>query len=544
VNTSPSVYQGIGAPMSLASRVGLIMLLLFLEKSALGFLVDSASMQHEAGLGAGVWELQHWSLRFIETLAIALLAFCFVGHKEALTHVNVAVRGTAVRLPWLVLHAALVLTLIPLLSFLYSSARDHLPVLDVLCVLVTLGVVTTLFAAMAPWTDWLSGARAIGTVWLYSALAATAATCAIEWSQRLWEPTATLTFRLVHLVLRPLLPDLTSDPVNRVLDTGRFAVQIADVCSGLEGVALMLVFWCAWLIYFRREYVFPRALILIPAGLVLIFAYNVLRIAALVLIGHLGFPAVAATGFHSQAGWIGFNCVAGAIVFFSHRSTWLTTDVGQPTLRAADNPTAAYLMPLLAMLAAGMVVRATSNGFEALYGLELVAGTLALAAYWPRLTASLDWHFSWRAFIAGVVAFGIWMLGSDSLAGPSAIPTALGDMSPWERDLWIVARLAGSIVLAPIAEELAFRGYLLRRLQAPDFESVRFGAVGVLGLLGSSIVFGLLHGSMWLAGTATGVIYGVLLRRTERIGEATCAHAITNGLIGLLVLLGGQWQLW
>ena len=67
-----------------------------------------------------------------------------------------------------------------------------------------------------------------------------------------------------------------------VLRTNRFAVQIADVCSGLEGVGLMLAFSGAWLLYFRDEYIFPRALLLIPAGVAAIFALNVLRIAALI----------------------------------------------------------------------------------------------------------------------------------------------------------------------------------------------------------------------------------------------------------------------
>jgi CAAX prenyl protease-like protein len=100
------------------------------------------------------------------------------------------------------------------------------------------------------------------------------------------------------------------------------------------------------------------------------------------------------------------------------------------------------------------------------------------------------------------------------------------------------------VLVVPIAEELAYRGYLLRRMVAADFEAVNFRAVGAWPLLLSSVAFGLAHGSMWLAGIAAGVVYGVVLIRTGRIGEAIVAHATTNGLLAAYVLLLNQWQLW
>jgi CAAX prenyl protease-like protein len=117
-------------------------------------------------------------------------------------------------------------------------------------------------------------------------------------------------------------------------------------------------------------------------------------------------------------------------------------------------------------------------------------------------------------------------------------------MSSPQRWLWIAARVAASLIIVPIAEELAYRGYLLRRLTAADFESVRFRAVGGWSLLLSSLAFGLAHGAMWLPGIAAGAIYGALVMRTERIGEALVAHVTANGLIAACVLLAGQWQLW
>jgi CAAX prenyl protease-like protein len=100
------------------------------------------------------------------------------------------------------------------------------------------------------------------------------------------------------------------------------------------------------------------------------------------------------------------------------------------------------------------------------------------------------------------------------------------------------------VVTVPIAEELAFRGFLLRRLASADFESVAWNRLQWLPFVISSIAFGLLHGERWLAGTIAGMIYALVLVRRGRIGEAVIAHAVTNALLAAWVLSTGQWQLW
>ncbi len=68
-----------------------------------------------------------------------------------------------------------------------------------------------------------------------------------------------------------------------MLTTDRFAVIVSEVCSGLEGAGLMVVFCDAWLCHSGREYYFPRALIIVSLAALLIYFLNVVRIAALVL---------------------------------------------------------------------------------------------------------------------------------------------------------------------------------------------------------------------------------------------------------------------
>lgn len=144
-----------------------------------------------------------------------------------------------------------------------------------------------------------------------------------------------------------------------------------------------------------------------------------------------------------------------------------------------------------------------------------------------RLTM-LDWHFSWRGPLAGALVLAVWVLAGEVFLPHATTPASLTASPDSARYGWVAARVATSVLVVPIAEELAYRGYLLRRIVAVDFEAVSFRAVENWPLLLSSLAFGLAHGSMWLAGIAAGVTYGVVLIRTGRIGEAVVAHATTN----------------
>jgi CAAX prenyl protease-like protein len=77
-----------------------------------------------------------------------------------------------------------------------------------------------------------------------------------------------------------------------------------------------------------------------------------------------------------------------------------------------------------------------------------------------------------------------------------------------------------------------------------DIESVAYRSATPLAILLSSAVFGLLHGSLWLAGIVAGAAYAFAVKRTNRLGEAVAAHATTNLLLAIWVLTRGDWGLW
>ena len=547
-----------GARLSLGARVALLGLVLFSEKFALNFLVDFNATQHASGLGAVVRDAQHLGFRFLVALAVSLALLAYARADTRWPQLNEAARDAPVRLKWLLIHALLLLPLLPLSYYMYGNRGSPLPfaLMAPLWALCAAGAVLALVAGLAPARVWKSAARTLGALWLYAALAAAVAVSAMQWSAALWRPTAAITFRAVHQLLVPLIPSLSADPHTLVLRSRRFAVQVSDQCSGLEGAGLLLAFCGAWLLCFRREYYFPRALLLLPLGLALSFALNVLRIATLMLIGDAGYPQMAIYGFHSQAGWIAFNCTAGLIAFASRRSRWfnrvareergavvVAAAPGTPALTgAAENPTAAYLLPFLLILGAGMIARALSSGFETLYVLRPLAAGIAIVLYWPRLRR-LQWSFSWRGPLVGAAIFVLWVGIGHLLTSPVGMSPALIALPAGERIAWLAVRIGAAIVTVPIAEELAFRGYLLRRIESSDFEAVRFRSIGATAVIFSAVVFGLEHGALWLPGVIAGLAYAAIVMRTERFGEAVAAHATTNALLAVYVLAWGQWQL-
>ena len=531
--------------MGFAARVALAASVLLLEKSFLNFFVDFTGAQNAEGLGAVVRVSQHWGFRFLVSFAIAAALFAYLRGGPALQAVDAAARMQPLARPrWVLAHLICVVPLVPLSLALYGSPTA-LPFAAVVALWLLLAALAAaaLFAALAPWSLWLQAIRAIGDLWWYAGCAAAGAALAMGWSQSFWTLTARVTFEAVYRLLSWLVPTLQVDPATLVIDTGRFGILVAPVCSGLEGMGLMLAFCAALLLLFRREYIFPRALLLIPAGILLSFALNIVRIATLVLIGDAGFERIAVYGFHSQAGWIAFNVAAVGIALLSLHSRWFSRALAAGTQPAAANPTAVYLVPYLAVVLAGMVSHAISGGLERWYWLRLIAAALAFAYSWPRLHG-VDWRFSWRGGLAGLLAFALWLAGTRVTMSPHAIPPLLAMLGPVSGPAWIIGHLLTGVLVLPLAEELAFRGYLLRRFSSTDFESEAPRGIGWGPLLASAAAFGLCQAPFWLPGMLAGAVFGLIYMRTGRLGEALAAHVTANGAAAAVVLSGLQGRLW
>lgn len=365
--------------------------------------------------------------------------------------------------------------------------------------------------------------------------------------QRCWRPLAEGTFWTVDALLRLVYGHSVCDASELSIGTPAFGVSIAPECSGYEGMGLLSVFALAYLWLFRAELRFPQALLLWPLGVAVLWLSNAVRIAALIAIGSAGWPEVALGGFHSQAGWLAFNAVALGLAIVARRMRFFAV---HPKLEAVPTPSRrgsekslAYLMPQLALLGATILTGMFSTGFEALYPLRVVVAGFVL---WRcrRAYGELAWSWSWQPFvIGGMVLIGWIALVPAGIGEPSALRDGLAQLSPAGALTWIVFRIAGATITVPLAEELAFRGYLLRRIQSADWSELPMGKWTWPSLLVSSLAFGVLHGS-WLAGSLAGLVYAFAVIRRRRLLDAVLAHATTNALLAVYVLSKGAWAMW
>jgi uncharacterized protein len=104
-------------------------------------------------------------------------------------------------------------------------------------------------------------------------------------------------------------------------------------------------------------------------------------------------------------------------------------------------------------------------------------------------------------------------------------------------------RLFGAAVVVPVMEELFWRSFLIRYLVTPAFTKVPLGTFTPLSFGATVVLFGLEH-HLWLAGMMAGVVYNLLLYKTCRLWPCVLAHALTNLLLGIHVLVTGEWYWW
>jgi len=361
-------------------------------------------------------------------------------------------------------------------------------------------------------------------------------------AEGLWGVLTAFTLHAVGWLLGLVASGVVVIPAEKVIGLRGFEVEVAPVCSGVDGLGLVILFQAVWLSLSRSRLRLPRALIVLPIGAVAALAANVLRMAALVLVGASGREELAMGGLHSKLGWLLFTAIALASVAAAERVAWLRLPEADATAEVGLPPrAAAYLAPLLAAIGAALVAGIWSQGpLDRWYVARPLAAALALLLVrreLPRPALAPTWF----PVAVGLAVAAAWIAVPGGDIGP--LGTLVGELPSGTRAAWIAARLAGSILLIPAVEELAFRGFLLPWLSARDFETASPSTWSWPALLLSSLAFGTLHGH-WVLGSLAGVAFAAARIRSGRLGDAILAHAVANAGIAAAVLAGGRWDLW
>lgn len=369
-------------------------------------------------------------------------------------------------------------------------------------------------------------------------------------SEETWAELSDATLQLSYWIAKSLDSGTFIDASTRVLGAGNFSVRIFAACSGYEGMILIAAFLAGYILLFRKSLRFPNILVLFPLAMAAIWILNSVRIALLVLIGaHLS-PDIALGGFHSQFGWISFLLVAITIMTFAQRISFFGTTAllasgqgaAKPVQRSSEsNPTVLYLAPFIALMAAQIATQVAAPQDYLLYPLKVFA-VLSVLFVLRDLYARFSWSPSTSSILLGGLAGIAWIVTDPGVGGQSALAVSLSEFTPATLVAWIIFRGIGTIVTVPIAEELAFRGYLYRVLISSRFEAVDFRTFRIVSLIVSSSLFGLMH-DRWLAAALAGALYALIMIRRGKIEDAVAAHMTTNAVIFAWAIAAGQWSL-
>jgi CAAX prenyl protease-like protein len=108
----------------------------------------------------------------------------------------------------------------------------------------------------------------------------------------------------------------------------------------------------------------------------------------------------------------------------------------------------------------------------------------------------------------------------------------------------LILRTLRAAVFVPIAEELFWRGWLMRWIISPNVQDVPLGAWSARAFWIVAVLFAAEHGPLWDVGLAAGVLYNWWMVRTKSLGDVILAHGITNACLSAYVVLAGRWEYW
>lgn len=226
--------------------------------------------------------------------------------------------------------------------------------------------------------------------------------------------------------------------------------------------------------------------------------------------------------------------------------------------------TTAQTLPSIEPTAAAQTAVA-AGGWRSTYPrvctLQLAATALAMwlvrSAY---CSVSWKWHFS--AIIYGLGGGLLWILvcrgGLESqllnaightdwvnaTARPAFDPLTTFAGSPVGLTVFLAVRFAGLALIVPIIEEFFVRGFLMRFIMAAEWWAIPLGTVTLASAITATAYGVLAHPAEWIAALLWFSLITLLYARTRNIWDCVIAHAVTNGILGVYILIWRDWALW
>lgn len=211
-------------------------------------------------------------------------------------------------------------------------------------------------------------------------------------------------------------------------------------------------------------------------------------------------------------------------------------------------PFAAYVFFMLvedALLAFGW----DANDVRLLYVIKITV-VASLLWLWRNAYSELRWPAgeNWRTWLiaiaAGIVVFVAWInLTADWMVMGESVGFDPRDGDAQMDWFLVIVRLLGAALVVPLMEELFWRSFLMRWIAHPHFLSVNPAQVGFKAFCITAVLFAVAH-SLWFAGLLAGIAYNLLYMRSNTLWSPIIAHAVTNAILGVWIVLTGNWGFW
>lgn len=206
-----------------------------------------------------------------------------------------------------------------------------------------------------------------------------------------------------------------------------------------------------------------------------------------------------------------------------------------------------YVFPFVIYLVMGDLTRAVLPGFEGYhiyitYCLRTIAVGYILIRYRSLYTELSRWRLDGTPVLIGAVIFLLWV-GLEGVypmfpyTGVHYDPTIF-DTATF--GFLILMRFAGSVLVAPLIEELFCRSFLMRYVVAARWQDIPVGTYTFGSFVIVTLFFGFSH-FRWLPGILTAMLLNMLLYRTKNLSSCVVAHATANLLLLVYVVYTGEW---
>ena len=136
-----------------------------------------------------------------------------------------------------------------------------------------------------------------------------------------------------------------------------------------------------------------------------------------------------------------------------------------------------------------------------------------------------------------------WLVGMGERVGFDPF-RAFAHQPAWQLWGFVAVRLFGLVAVVALIEEFFLRGFLMRFVMDVDWWQIPVGRVNGAALAACVVYAVLSHPAELFAAAAWFLLITLLAVKTKNIWDCVLAHAVTNLLLGVYVLVLGQWQYW